>query len=586
MVKKGEIDRLDKLLHLGVIQSQFPGMRHTRLDYTMTMLHLTQQLREAGWEGLSSKPKVGSIRLSGRDSLQILALVSNIGHLPGTFAVEKGIMHFIVNKNLTNDFKEHAKLNRDIHIDYSTLNKVLALIKLRKWIKDEKHKKRKELLQAAIELLSELVTSKPSTEHRRKVFEYFNLVRRVSYQLIDCIYVNLPIKIEYGDFINQLHVLSQRERLENVLALIDHYTRIVYAQIYHAESARKQLALCAKSTYESLSTQVNADPGSVLQKEVCKWLKKSEWDGLGIGHQGEQNLDNILSVTLPHAPFVNFLTESFVDKNVDELELDLSTFLGSPEITVLYIPGLRDLFTGETSPGELRFDVFITHILSIKDRLKILGKTLVWCYRNFGSAWGIGIFNKAVFQSLLQTALGNVNSEVLLNIAPDDFFRDDSIFVPEDKLKMFHAAISQKKEASKLFRNKEDTKWDQAKKERFFECKALKELIKKEWEPPRPGLAQYYVVIPAQIRFKDTSKNQDICEFDAALMRLSIRGKNVSQITLFLLEAKSGKTEGSSKAKRELKSRIAKLNNKFTNNVRYRVLGGRTKGAYAKVDLF
>ncbi len=41
--KKGEIDRLNNLPHLGVIQCLFPGMRHTRLDYVKTMLYFIQR---------------------------------------------------------------------------------------------------------------------------------------------------------------------------------------------------------------------------------------------------------------------------------------------------------------------------------------------------------------------------------------------------------------------------------------------------------------------------------------------------------------------------------------------------------------
>ena len=112
MREKGEINRLNKLLHLGVIQDQFPGMRHTRLDYTMTMLYLTHRLKKARREGLSPESRVGSIRLSGRDTLQILALISNIGHLPGTFAVEKGVMRFIVKNDLLDILiKEQSKLS-------------------------------------------------------------------------------------------------------------------------------------------------------------------------------------------------------------------------------------------------------------------------------------------------------------------------------------------------------------------------------------------------------------------------------------------------------------------------------------------
>lgn len=581
MRKKGEINRLNKLLHLGVIQNQFPGMRHTRLDYTMTMLYLTHRLKEARLEGLSPESKVGSIRLSGRDTLQILALISNIGHLPGTFAVEKGVMRFIVGNNLRDTLIEQAELDNDIQIDYLNLNKVLALVKLKKWRKDYEGSARgREIFDAAIILLSELITQ-PGTEHRRKVFGYFNLVRRVSYQLVDCIYVNLPIKIEYANFIDQLPVSSQ-----NVLALIDQYTRIVYTQIYHAENACKQAALWTEAVYESLSKKVR-DPKSVLKK-VFMWLEKALLEDLKINPQDNQGLDRVLTVTIPHAFYTKFLTESFVTMCVDSLELNLADFLRSAKTTMLYIPGLRDPVMGETSAGELRFNVFMTDNSSKEDHLKILGKTLVWCYRNFGSSYGIGILVKAAFQAILQTASGKGNDEVLLDIAPDDFFKSDDFvlnLLPEDRLNMFGASRLHKKNALKLFKSGANKEWPRPKRERFFECKALRELTKKVWEISRPGLARFHVIIPAQIKVKEVSNNRDICEFDGALMRLSVRGKNISKITLFLLEAKSGKKASGGKAKGELQKKLKRLN-EFSVKVKYRKLGNRTKSAYAIVDLF
>jgi len=92
--RKGEIKRLERLDHLGVLHNVFAEIRHTRWDYTITMLYLIQQFSESKMEGLSASKRINGLKLSGRDMMQLLALAANIGHLPGTFGVEKGVMRY------------------------------------------------------------------------------------------------------------------------------------------------------------------------------------------------------------------------------------------------------------------------------------------------------------------------------------------------------------------------------------------------------------------------------------------------------------------------------------------------------------
>ncbi len=131
MQKYTEINRLKKLNHLGVIHNVFPGIRHTRWDYTITMLYLIQQLRETNIEGLSSDKRMGEIRITGRDMMQLLALSANIGHLPGTFSVEKGLMRFLLHNN---EFKDkiikiiNISEEEFIKIDYTNLNKMFEVV--------------------------------------------------------------------------------------------------------------------------------------------------------------------------------------------------------------------------------------------------------------------------------------------------------------------------------------------------------------------------------------------------------------------------------------------------------------------------
>src|SRR5690606_34096608 len=96
----GEVHRLERLRHLGVLERSLQGISHTRWDYTASMLYVATKLRPAG---TSRKVMFGKTCFSSfTAAVQVAALLSNIGHLPGTFAVEKGVMRWLHARNATN----------------------------------------------------------------------------------------------------------------------------------------------------------------------------------------------------------------------------------------------------------------------------------------------------------------------------------------------------------------------------------------------------------------------------------------------------------------------------------------------------
>ena len=99
LVNAHEIERQNSLIHLGALVHSFPGARHVRWDYTTAMLYYTNILN---FVGAKSETKIEGITFSSLISvLQSLILVWNIGHVPGTFSVEKGIFKFLFSNNQT-----------------------------------------------------------------------------------------------------------------------------------------------------------------------------------------------------------------------------------------------------------------------------------------------------------------------------------------------------------------------------------------------------------------------------------------------------------------------------------------------------
>lgn len=97
MRTQGEVERLHTLRHLGALERVFPGVPHSRWDYTVSMLYVTSHDCSPG---MKTSIRYGRMEFSSvTAAAQCAALLSNIGHLPGTFAVEKGVARYLYEQN-------------------------------------------------------------------------------------------------------------------------------------------------------------------------------------------------------------------------------------------------------------------------------------------------------------------------------------------------------------------------------------------------------------------------------------------------------------------------------------------------------
>ena len=94
---KREIQRLRKLRHLGALSFVLEGARFARWDYTAALLYYASRLSIPKF---NSRFKIGRVEFSSTvASLQVASLAWNIGHVPGTFSVEKGIYRYLNSLN-------------------------------------------------------------------------------------------------------------------------------------------------------------------------------------------------------------------------------------------------------------------------------------------------------------------------------------------------------------------------------------------------------------------------------------------------------------------------------------------------------
>lgn len=574
--KKGEVKRLQRLDHLGVLQDVFMGMRHTRWDYTVAMLYLIQQFSRSKLEGLSAGKKINNLNLSGRDMMQLLALTSNIGHIPGTFGVEKGIMRYLVSHNNTiQKLINIANLpnNDDFNkIDYINLNKLFMLVKLEIWISDTRKDRVKNLLTAIKKLGYEWLISGPKTEHRKKIHEYFNFIRRVSYQLFDCLYANLPLKIDYIKFINQLpKLLLRKKQLNTIIELTDHYTRIIYKQIYHSDKACEAIVNWTDEVHKYLAKQNNA------LEIIKKWLNSEKLSDIHI--KPLYNTKEVFSCTLPHKFGVNFLIDSFKNSQVERFEINMMKLLKRKKVLILYVPRLKDPISETSEAGDLLFKIYANKGDSNGDNLPALGLVLVWIYMQFRGELGVGVFAKAVMEKILQLLSPVGNLEAVVELSPNEFYKDEYNFLIEDRIQILSAG--QRKEILDNLLRKENTTWESELKEQFAECKVLKDFTRKKWGKPHRGIGQYWIIVPGRLKYIVRNGRQNKCEFDGALLRVTTKKSKVSKMNLYLIEVKTGRSTSSFQAKTELERKLKKL--KIENKVKIRKF--QKKNAYAEIRL-
>lgn len=105
----GEVDRLKRLDHLGLIRVAYGGAHHPRWEYVVTTLNLIEHCRDAPETHLRTGVRLGTGRevSSAEELLRCWALLLNIGHLAGTFSTERALMFELWrNRRLRDEFLE------------------------------------------------------------------------------------------------------------------------------------------------------------------------------------------------------------------------------------------------------------------------------------------------------------------------------------------------------------------------------------------------------------------------------------------------------------------------------------------------
>ncbi|HDN73705.1 MAG TPA: hypothetical protein ENG16_01605, partial [Archaeoglobus sp.] len=548
----GELERLHNLTHLGCLASVFPGVKHTRFDYIALMLHLTNILK---LEGTSRKRKIGGLEISGKDILQLIILASNIGHIPGTFSVEKGILKYLYETKLDfMDLFEAVNEPDGLSIkqvvletgDYTRFNRVLGLLKLDQWTKYlNTCTCERELLWATKEILTRTLIRERQTENDKKLCYYFDVIRQISYLTLDCLYLPVPLTLNFGEFIKSLGKRSGGKSssledltISNIADLIHNYERAAYEKIYHSAKARVIVALTVNEVVKKLKTD-----GIGL---IFEWLSRSRIQDIGICLDKIANFANSheIKVTV-HSRyskyFESFVVDEFISKNVLSLEdiIQKESSLNSIQPSIVLLPNRE---TDDYSyQGELILDLLSSGIESKGLVKEIL--TLFCVFYNHLNCLGLGSFFGQLFCQVIECAIKEFVKtpiRVTLHDHSGEFFDAvESVFITPSLLpkrgddwikREYFPKISQKE----LSRRK---------KQEYHEHMATWELIKNLRNRIYRGAKGYdrkikarlFFVVPTSIKITETINGKSLAEFDGGILEIRTRSKKG---ILYIVEAK------------------------------------------------
>ncbi len=568
MEKHGEIDRLNKLLHLGVLQDNYPGTRHTRWDYTMANLFIIEKIRLCkAFKGIGGCRKIKKVKVYGRDVLELLSLLNNIGHLPGTFATEKAILKYcvkykdayqrIINAAGLKDKKGNKKI--EDKIDYINFNKILALIKLNRWLEIEKEEENKRIIKICIELMKEHLQLGKGTEWFKKIYDYYNFSRRIAYQLYDSLYLAIPLKINYLQFIKDLpELLDNIDSWKIIREILDSYTRLIYRYIYNSESSRKRFFVYAQYILQKL------EKGEDILEFISQLLERYDLEEI---KNKSSEWEKIASFEVPKDFYAKDIIEKFRKEGIEKIENEYEMKVKDAKICMFYIPGIKDPFV-EYAGGEFNIDIWIKEKTYTFE--EIILKTIKFFSEKLKKIKGREVIMRRLIEKFFEQVSKEID-RVEIQLYPSETFRDS-----KDNVLCVHESLEKEKIIQKF--SKSTKSLERKIGSKFFkEFKVFKEIMKSVW---RKEKGRYYILIPGNIKFRNDSK--DICEHDGGIITFLTERKNkIISITIYLLEASAKKKRKNAAAELE-----KKLKNKLKiNKKRYEIKSLSPRSAFAIINM-
>jgi len=540
---RNEINRMECLRHLGALSRALPGTRHARWDYTVALLYYAQSL---DLPGMKSAFNLGGVRFSSaQGALQTIALCWNIGHLPGTFPVEKGVYRYLYEKNPDNPADQLAwpndqdervqgikeRANRFLcEQDYQGIARVLAVGKLLFWSDSADS----EIGQLIFGFITPFLLSYENGDSKQwyKLRRSFTITRHLAYLTLDISLAGLEwcpsIPFLLRQEINRkgMDLEGVSDRIAEVLSPIE---RLVYTSLYHQENARKEAAVVADRVHTRLKQSSNAP------SIISTWMGKTCLEDLCLQRESPAKRAVIVGSIRLRTHFAwpadsPVKTESALRRKGFALPLVLKYRAWNSETLI--------------EPDEILIDGITDRPPSPDD----VGRILVWAIREFDQPNAtpndtFELLRKAdlekVYVSLLKSAFELALPGKSLRIEPWPLARF-GLFPespPEGSRGCIWACAGKLQDqiTKHIVRDRSNTIPTDL-KDRYAELLGIRELrsyLQRKWRGK--DLRQCCLLVTASIRLRN--HDSDLIEFDGGIVVISSRG---GRITWYGLESKRG----------------------------------------------
>jgi len=544
---KKEIERLYKLRHLGALSHAFPGARHARWDYTLAMLYYCNELRVPG---MNSRFAIGRIRFSSAiAALQSISLLWNVGHLPGTFSVEKGVYQYLHSiypdepieglpwPGSGGEAVDRLKAGAASLLrseDYSGLSRVLTVIKMLNFSTGVD-----DFLYSMLEdfVGPFLLGIRPRQSHQwLKLRRAFTLVRHLAYLTLDASYTGLRWSPNVPALLHQTisdgsdELARITSKISEILSPVE---RSTYELIYHSPDARRECALVAKRVRDHLSEV----PHPAI--EIHKWMGCGSFEELQLGEGiNPSELEHVADIRLRS----HFALPADSPAEIEEYLRKK----GFTHPTVLkYRAWNSDVLL---EPDEIIIDAFTEGTCSANH----IGRLLLWIITRIDDLNSLPeepfpmlVKNdiEGAYVSLLSRAIQIKFEDIGVQIEPwrlQDFGLFPDVGIADEKGAIWASSPRLNDPITRYILRDRSRSIRPIHRDEYAELMGLRELrlkLRRDWTRKKE-LRQRFLLVTASVRFCDDERR--LIEFDGGLVRISTRS---GRMTWYGLETKRGRAD-------------------------------------------
>jgi len=570
--EKREHKRLNKLRHLGPYAYAVQGARLARWDYTVTMIYYANNFKLRGMNG---NFRIGEIPFSsGISALQSISLIWNIGHLPGTFGVEKGICRYLFELNSktpiqslnwrfsdTGQVKKIIKEANNLFLSegYLSISRILSIFKLLTYVNSKTDDFFNFIVQFAAPFLLEY--DEPFSLQWHKLRSAFKIVRHLAYLTIDT-----PISgIQWAPNIPSLvESLLSNENItiddfgDKISEILSPFERSIYEEIYHRHDTRKEAAILANSVYNRLSSE-----GIELIED---WLQA--------GLKRELKLGKILDRSRLYIAASIKLRSHFIPNTKVYSKLE-----NSLRKRKFQFPAIFE-YKAWNSDIMIEPDEIIIDVMSKTPNTQEVGRLIYWLIKNFDNIntkidEPFELLRKESllnsYKILLSRAVEIKFGKVFVKITPWNFkrmglfskmpsHRQVSVWASDSTLDDFFT--------KHLVRKRKDSMELRDEYQEILGIRALRKKLIKEQRSKKSR--NKYLVVAGSVTFY--RKDRDLIEYDGGLLKISPKN---GYLTWYGLETKRGRIN----PERCLRKKLAVL------EVQGKIIRLSSKHAYVELRL-